>query len=65
MNEKIDRAQKLGNREQETSKVRPIVKCHNYLTRKSIRRKAYTLRNMLGEQIPEMWGREERNSFQT
>lgn len=57
VDEKIDRAHRLGKRDQGSSKVRPIVvKFNNYQTRESICRKAYTLKNNtpfgIGEQYP-------------
>lgn len=56
VDETIDRAHRLGKRDQMSSKVRPIVvKFNNYQTREYIRRKAYTLKNTpfgIGEQYP-------------
>lgn len=72
VDEKIDRAHRLGKRDQGSSKVRPIVvKFNNYQTRESICRKAYTNvrskttpRLVLVNNIPETCWKKERNSSQ-
>lgn len=68
VDEKIDRAHRLGKRDQGSSEVRPIVvKFINYQTRESIRRKAYTLKTprlVLVNNIPETCWKKERNLSQ-